>query len=340
MIKKSSSVVKPKKANNFWQTLKRPFFVLAPMLDVTDAAFRAMFAKYGKPDVFWTEFVSADGLASRGREKLLPMFQYTEAERPIVAQIFGARPENIKIASALAAELGFDGVDINMGCPDKAVLKQGAGAALINNPKLAREIIRAAHEGIASVGRDIPVSIKTRVGFNKVEIEEWIPELLKENISAITIHARTKKEMSLVPARWDLVKRVVEIVREARPDIVVIGNGDVANLAEARARVKETLCDGVMIGRGAFGQPWLFNEKINTQDLSVSERLDILLEHTKLFEKKLGQHKNFAVMKKHYKAYVNGFPGAVDLRVRLMEAKDYEEVETIVRAFQKSNSDY
>ena len=180
---------------NFWEKLNKPIFVLAPMADVTDAAFRRIIAKYGKPDVFWTEFVSADGLTlapEEGRKKLLRDLEYSESERPIVAQFFTSNPENMKKAAELAVELGFDGIDINMGCPDKSVEKQKAGAALIKNPKLAREIIRAAKAGAGS----LPVSVKTRLGYNKDELETWLPELLAEEPAVVTIHARTRKEMS------------------------------------------------------------------------------------------------------------------------------------------------
>jgi len=317
---------------NFWKNIKnRPFFCLAPMADVTDVAFRVMFAKYGKPDVLWTDFVAADGLCSVGKKKLLHILKYSEKERPIIAQIFGAKPENIKTASALIAKLGFDGIDINMGCPDKSVLKQGAGASLIKNPKLAREIIRACLAGIKSVKKNIPVSVKTRIGFNKVELEDWIGELIQEDISAITIHARTKKEMSDVPADWSRVKKVVEMVRKSGKEILVIGNGDVKSVAEGKERARETDCDGIMVGRGAFGNPWFFNEQ--KKEIKVEEKLLGLLEHTKLFEKHLKNDKNFAVMKKHFKAYVSGFDGAKELRVKLMETSSYAEVKKIIFAY-------
>jgi nifR3 family TIM-barrel protein len=322
--------------NNFWKKLPKPFFCLAPMLDVTDQAFRIMFAKYGKPDVTWTEFVSADGLCSIGKEKLMHMLKFTEAERPIVAQIFGADPDTIRKASTMIAELGFDGIDINMGCPDKSVVKSGAGAGLIKTPKLAREIIQAALAGVGSTNNKIPISVKTRTGFNKVELEEWIPELIKENISALTIHARTKKEESTVPARWGDVKRVVEMVKTSGKDILVIGNGDVKDIADGLVKVQETGCDGIMIGRGAFGKPWLFGDVKKSTEISLEQRLNILLEHTKLFEQVLGGRKNFSVMKKHYKAYVNGFPGAVELRARLMETNTYSEVEAIITDYLKT----
>lgn len=314
--------------SNFWKKIKKPVFCLAPMADVTDCAFRQIIAKYGKPDVFWTEFVSADGLAHPvAREKLLTDFIYRENEHPIVAQIFGSKPENIKTAALLCKELGFDGIDINMGCPDKSIEKQCSGAAMIKNPALAREVIRAAIEG----GGGLPVSVKTRIGYNKNEIETWIPELLKENISALTVHLRTRKEMSDVPAHWDLMKRVVEIRNEMKKETLIFGNGDVLNLEDGAKKIKESGCDGVMLGRAIFGNPWLFAGKLPT----IKEKLQVMVEHTKLFEEKLSKHKNFAIMKKHYKAYCNGFDGAKELRVKLMETEDATQVENLVNDFLK-----
>ena len=193
----------------FWQKLNKPIFVLAPMADVTDAAFRRIIAKYGKPDVMWTEFVSADGLAlapEAGRKKLLKHLEYSESERPIVAQFFTSTPENMKKAAKLALELGFDGVDINMGCPDRSVEKQGAGASLMKNVALARELVRAAKEGAGT----LPVSVKTRTGYSKPDLENWLPEILKEDPAVVTVHARTRKEMSKVPARREFVKLALQ----------------------------------------------------------------------------------------------------------------------------------
>jgi nifR3 family TIM-barrel protein len=323
----------------FWAKLKKPIFVLAPMADVTDCVFRAIINKYGKPDVFWTEFVSADGLAHPvAREKLLIDLKYDKGEHPIVAQIFGSKVENIRTAAALCKELGFDGIDINMGCPDKSIEKQLCGSAMIKNPKLAREVIRAAKEGAPG----LPISVKTRIGYNKNEMEEWLPELLAEDIAVLTVHLRTRKEMSDVPAHWDLMKRIVEIRNESGKDTLIFGNGDVRDLKDAEQKVKETGCDGVMLGRAIFGNPWLFNKEAAQHNFSgllhpsadlLKERLGVMLEHTKLFVEVLGPHKNFAIMKKHYKAYVNGFEGAKELRVQLMEAKDYAEIEKVTNDF-------
>lgn len=353
---------------NFWQKLNRPIFVLAPMADVTDCAFRQIIAKYGKPDVFWTEFVSADGLAHpKAREKLLIDLKYGENEHPIVAQIFGSRPGNIKLASALCAELGFDGIDINMGCPDKSIEKQGAGAACIKNPKLAREIIRAAKEGAPS----LPISVKTRIGFNPPSPKvlgragknnhlldvEWIKTLLEENISVLTVHLRTRKEMSKVPAHWDLMPRIVEMRNEINKNTLIIGNGDVVDTDDARRKCEEYGCDGVMLGRAIFGNPWLFSKRSSlefsapegptqysekgagTENLrerseqNIKQKLKVMVEHTKLFEEMLGKYKKFAIMKKHYKAYVNGFDGAKELREKLMGAENASEVEKITNDF-------
>lgn len=326
----------------FWQNLidkklskGKSLTVLAPMADVTDVAFRTMIAKYGKPDVMWTEFVSANGLCSAGREILKRDLEFSKKERPIVAQLFTSDPENMKKACAICRELGFDGIDINMGCPDKSIEKQGAGAVLMKDWKLAQKIIYFAQEG----AQDIPVSVKTRIGFNKVEYEVWLPKLLETGIPVLTVHLRTRKELSLVPAHWELMDDIAKLVREKTGDVkdggtILIGNGDVTSVSDGKEKCRTTGCDGVMIGRAVFGTPWLFNEKATEKTLK--EKLKIMIEHTKLYEKKLGDIKSFAIMKKHYKAYVHGFDGAKELRVELMEAKNAKEVDKIVKVFFKN----
>ncbi len=316
-------------AKNFWQKLKKPVFVLAPMADVTDAAFRRIIAKYGKPDVMWTEFVSADGLMradAEGKKKLRKDLIYSETERPIVAQFFSSRPEMVERAAALARELGFDGIDINMGCPDRGIEKQGAGAAHLKDPERALEVIRAAKRGAGK----LPVSVKTRVGYNRDELETWLPKLLSAEPAVITIHARTRKEMSKVPARWERVKRAVEIRDAAGVGTLILGNGDIVSLADAERRMDETGADGAMVGRGIFGNPWFFNRE--TPVVSLEEKLRVMVEHSKLFEKLL-PHKNFSIMKKHFKAYVAGFSGARELREKLMAVESASEVAKVVRSY-------
>jgi tRNA-dihydrouridine synthase len=341
------------------------------MADVTDPAFRRMIAKYsahersdgtvGGPDVMWTEFVSADGLAlapEEGRKKLAADLIYSTEERPIVAQLFTSRPENMERIARQCRELGFDGVDINMGCPDSSIEKQGAGAAHIKNPELAIEVIEAAMRGAGHHEGGIPVSVKTRLGYNSDILDEWLPKILSTNPAAVTVHARTRKDMSNVPARWERVARAVAIRDEVGSTARIIGNGDALTLEDARAKADGSGADGVMIGRALFGNPWFFHptrrlplrltalpthgvnrDTIMTVDtsaafeyVSLEERLGVMIEHTKLYEELL-PHKSFAIMKKHFKAYVGGFEGAHELRARLMEATNSAEIEQIVREF-------
>lgn len=330
----------------FWQKLidekllqGETLSVVAPMADVTDIAFRTLIAKYSKPcgpDVMWTEFVSADGLCSQGREILKRDLAFTDIERPIVAQLFTSNPDTMRKAANLCKELGFDGIDINMGCPDKSIEKQGAGAAHIKDWRRAQEVIRAAQEGAGG----LPVSVKTRVGYNKVEFLEWLPKILECNIPTLTVHLRTRKEMSLVDAHWDLMPDIVKLVREMTGDVqdggtIILGNGDVKSVTQGKQLAQETGCDGVMVGRGIFGTPWFFNEEVYNTGKRVEERLNICIEHTKLYEEKLGDIKSFAIMKKHFKAYVNGFDGAKELRIELMECSDATEVVEKITTFLK-----
>jgi nifR3 family TIM-barrel protein len=315
----------------FWQGLKKPIFALAPLADVTDAAFRRVIAKHGKPDVLWTEFVSADGLyATREKLKmpdeenpLMKDLAFTDAERPIIAQFFSSNPEKMEYAAALAKDLGFDGVDINMGCPDKSIEKQGAGAAHMKDRARALEVIRAAKRGAGL----LPVSVKTRIGYNKEEIDTWIPEILREDLAALTVHLRTRKEMSKVPAHWDLLPRIVALRDELAPSILILGNGDAESVEHARSLTEEAGADGWMLGRAIFGNPWLFSLHTPT----IQEKLEALVEHAQLFEELL-PHKSFAIMKKHFKAYVSGFDGATELRTSLMETENAEEVARVIQS--------
>ncbi len=361
---------------NFWQQLPKPFLAVAPMADVTDAAFRRIIAKYsaheradgtiGGPDVMWTEFVAADGLVratEEGKQKLMADLLYAEEERPIVAQLFTRHPEHMAYAAALCLKLGFDGVDINMGCPAGAIIDQGCGAAMIKTPGIAVEVIRAAKRGAKSDEGGIPVSVKTRLGYNTDQVEDWIPLILAECPAALTVHVRTRKDMSKVPARWERMTRVIELRDEISLGTLIIGNGDVLSRADAEAKAIATGVDGVMVGRAIFGNPWFFNpaRRLPTQltalpthgtdvdalrtaglpserttVIDLAERFSVLVEHARLFEQLL-PHKNFAVMKKHFKAYASGFPGAAPLRAELMACDTAAAIEPIVHAFLKKS---
>lgn len=317
---------------NFWAQLPRPFFALAPMEDVTDAAFRALIAVHAAPHiprVFYTEFTSADGLVfaeNQGRSRLEAKLSFMPVERPIVAQLFTGHPERMEQAAARVQELGFDGIDINMGCPDRAVEKQGGGASLMKNPTLARELISAARRGAPH----LPVSVKTRVGYSRdSEMETWLGELLAEKPAALAVHLRTRAEMSDVPAHWEWLPRAVTLRDQLSPETKIMGNGDVRDLADAREKAAASGADGIMLGRAVFGNPWIFADRIDAP--TQEERIAALIEHIHLFQEKLSGLVSEAVMKRHFKAYINGWHGAAELRAQLMETKTLDEAIRILQ---------
>jgi nifR3 family TIM-barrel protein len=359
---------------NFWDELKKPFFVMAPMADVTDAAYRKIIAELGKPDVTWTEFVSADGLYHTREIQKIPDaenplmrdLQFSDIERPIVAQLFSGKPEMMEYAAALCAELGFDGVDINMGCPDTSIEKQGCGAAMIKNPELAKEIVEAARRGVkkgavntmlARGEREIPVMVKTRIGYNKEAIDEWIYMLLSLGLPALTIHLRTRKEMSKVPAHWDLVPRIVALRDKVAaqngdlPKTLIIGNGDVKSVEEARQKAELFGADGVMLGRAIFGNPFVFAHHTEpkhfeqsaqsdqfgeegsrgraAEEISLQEKARALATLARSFEQ-LTPPKSFHIFRKHIKAFITGFDGAAEIRAHLMECTTSQEIEKVL----------
>lgn len=316
---------------NFWQQLKKPIFVLAPMEAVTDFAFREIFAKYGKPDVMFTEFINVDGLTHKeGFEKLKIDLKFSNNQRPIVAQIWGRDPEKFYKAACIIADMKFDGIDINFGCPQDKEIAQKTCAALIREPNLAGEIIEAVINGSAG----LPVSVKTRIGYSKTdEMQDWISHLLKYPISALTLHARTKQEKSKVPAHWEKIKEAVSI-RDKDKKTLIIGNGDIKSREEGLERIKETGCDGVMIARGAFGNPWLFRQ--DNYKPTLKDRFEVLLEHAKLFTDTFKDQKSFFVMRKNFKAYASGFEGASELRLKLMQVENMNQTEQILNNFLKN----
>ena len=309
---------------NFWKTLPKPFLVLAPMEDVTDVVFREIVSQTAAPDVYFTEFTNTDGLFSKGGEKVIRSFRYTENQRPVVAQIWGTNPETFLKAGKLVHELKFDGIDINFGCPEKNVIKKSGGAGIIKDLKLAKQLINATRQG----AENIPLSVKTRIGLDKVITDEWVSFLLEQNLNALIIHGRTAKEMSKVPAHWDEIAKAVKLRNKIAPETLIIGNGDVKNYFEATEKYKEFGVDGVMIGRGIFSNPWAF-EKTKIQH-TTKERIDLLLKHTKLYNDTWKDTKNFDTIKRFFKVYVSGFRGADDLRQALMLCKNYEQVEKTI----------
>lgn len=318
--------------SNFWQEFKGPVFSLAPMEDVTDTVFREIVLGTmapGKLNVVFTEFTSVEGMNHPvGRTRVSERLIVNPSEREflkklnvkLVAQIWGRNPEVYnKIAKYITENYDFDGLDINMGCPVKKVFKIGACSALIGEPNLAKEIIQATKEAT-----ELPVSVKTRTGIKEHQTEEWISQLLEVDPAAIILHGRTQRMQSEGNANWEEIAKAIQLKNQIKPEIPFHGNGDVSSYEDGLQKIKDSGANGAMIGRGIFQNPWFFNpEKLeNTKE----DRIKKLLQHTHLFEDTWSGQKNFNILKRFYKIYLNSFPGAAKLRADLMMVKDYDEV--------------
>lgn len=309
---------------SFLEELPKPFFVLAPMDDVTDTVFRQIVAGLASPDLYFTEFVNVDGLQSPGRPRLIHKLKLSDKEHPIIAQLWGLKPENYYKTTKDLIEMGYDGVDINMGCPVKTVVKNGACAALINNKPLAGDIIDAVKE---AAGERLPVSVKTRVGFTTIGLN-WIEFLLSKRIlNMLSIHGRTAKQMSKVPANWDLIGQAREIRDSISPSTLIVGNGDVKNRAQGLELAQKYGLDGIMIGRGIFDDPLAFAEKSSWESYSREQKIELYKKHVELFTEtwKNGERR-IETLNKFCKVYINGFDGAKELRDKLMHAKSVDEL--------------
>lgn len=324
---------------NFWRKLKKPFICSAPMYGVSDEGFRRMLLKYGRPDVFWTEMMPADGLAhmaetsgldSKKGSSMMQALRFVRQERPVVCQIFGAKPDNFYKSAVLLKNMGFDAIDINAGCPEKNIEHQGAGAALIKNPGLVKEIILAVKEAAAG----IPVSLKTRLGYEKISTDNWIDFLLGQKLDALTIHCRTRQEEFRGKPHWEEIKKSVSLRNEMKSETIIIGNGGILSLEDVEIKARESGADGMMIGQALIGNPWFFKGFAEmSPDAEKERRIKAILEHVVLFEEIFSGLKNFADLKKHFAAYASRFSGAKELRIRLMSAESAKEVRLIVAEF-------
>lgn len=284
---------------------------LAPMEDVTDTVFRQILCDIGRPDVFFTEFMNVDGFCSEGRDKVMHRIKFTEKERPIIIQIWGSNPENyIETVKYLVENIKPDGIDINMGCSVRDVLKVGGGGALIKQKELVKEIVDVVKSNIGN----IPLSVKTRLGYDSVNLD-WIEYLLSFNLNMLTIHGRLVRDGYNVPCRWDDIGRCVEIKNRVSPTTLFIGNGDIFSKEAGEEYVNEYNLDGYMVGRGILQNPWLFSDKNN---ISKEKRINILKKHIRLYLDNWSEEKNLYTQRKYIKAYINGFDGAVKLRNKLM----------------------
>jgi len=310
---------------NVWQELPQPFLILAPMEGVTDIIFRQVIARAGKPDLFFTEFTNVSSYASeKGRANALERLEIAPTDRPIIAQIWGKNPEHFAATTAALENLGFSGVDLNYGCPDKHVNKAGGGAAMIQNPALAVECYQNARSHT-----DLPVSIKTRLGWSQpAEYQEWLPILLNLHPAALTVHLRTKKEMSKVPAHYELIPKIVRLRTEISPETKLIVNGDIHDRARALELHRQyPEVDGFMIGRGVFANPYCFTDHVPTRD----ELMGLLKLHLGLYEEWSQKHYiSYESLKHFFKIYINNFPGAKELRARLMETHSLAEARDII----------
>jgi len=321
--------------------LPKPFLVLAPMDDVTDTVFRQIVADCAAPDLFFTEFVNVDGLQSPGRPRLLKKLRFVPSEKSLIVQLWGLDPANFRAVAqqitdgSLARELGlpagcnFVGVDLNMGCPAKGEVKNGTCSALINNRPLAAAIIAATKEGLT--GR-LPLSVKTRVGFSEVDMD-WIGFLLAQKLQMLAIHGRTRKEMSKVPANWDLIGQARQMRDELAPETLVVGNGDVTSHAHAVELAQRYQLDGIMIGRGVFHDPFVFSKDSSWETTTKAERIELYRKHVQLFADTWQDgERPIQTLNKFCKIYINGFEGAKELREVLMQADNTEELLTILAA--------
>ncbi len=311
-----------------WQDLPRPFSVLAPMMDVTDTCFRRLIKGWSRPDVLFSEFISADTWCNQGEDAVSLRLTFDPEEHPLIAQVWGRSPENYYTAVERLIQRGFAGVDINMGCSIANVLKKGSCAKLIEDRSLAGELILATQE--AAQGR-VPVSIKTRLGFHSMETHDWAGFLLGFKPDALIMHGRIARQQMQHSANWDEIGKVVALRDVLSPSTVVVGNGDVRSYAEIQEKHVQHAVDGVMVGRGALEDPFMFrSDGSSIHSMSGQQRLALLLQHVDLFERVWGHTKRFATLKKYINMYVSSFPGAADQCDRLVRARSIKQTQTLV----------
>ena len=312
--------------DNIWQNLKKPIFCLAPMFGVTDSAFRQLLVKIGRPDVMFTEFTNVQALFSPDKTSVQQL-TFVSKEQPLIAQIWGQDPELFEAAADFIAGAGFAGVDINFGCPEKSVIKKGAGGALIDNPDLAGKIITATLKG--SRGR-LPVSVKTRLGYKTINTSPWFKFLFNFDLAAISVHCRTTKALSLGPTHWEEISKIVRLKKQMKAKTLIIGNGDIFSRPMAYQRIKQTGINGIMIGRGVFHDPYIFNSRETIKVKTKAQKLKLLNQHLDIYKTTWGSTRSYHPLKRFFKIYVNNFKGALALRMKLMNTQSIGEAKAII----------
>ena len=304
---------------NIYDSFQKPIISLAPMEDVTDTVFRQIVLSIKRPDIFYTEFVNVEGLNSDGRESVIHRLKYDPIEKPIIAQLWGVEPKNFFEGAKLVKDLGFDGVDINMGCAVKKVTSKYAGIGMVNADRgLVKDIIQSVKDG----ANGLPVSVKTRLGWKDYDMG-WIQFLLEQDLDVLTIHARTAIGFRAKKINWGRVLASVQLRDEMNKKTLIFGNGEIQSLTDARKHVKKFSVDGVMIGRAAINNPWVFSDE---KDFPVSESYEMFKKHIQLFNSVWGNTKDFNMLKKFVRSYVSGFVGSQEIRTELMETKSIEEL--------------
>lgn len=319
---------------NFWSTLPRPFFILAPMEDVTDIVFRHVVSEAARPDVFFTEFTNTESFCHpEGIHSVRGRLTFSEDEQPMVAHIWGDKPEQFKEMSFGLADMGFKGIDLNMGCPVANVAKKGKGSGLILRPERAAEIIQAAKAG------GLPVSVKTRLGYYNIEEwKEWLRHVFKQDIANLSIHLRTRKEMSKVDAHWELIEAIKEMRDEVAPQTLLTINGDIPDRQKGMELATKYGIDGVMIGRGIFHNPFAFEKE--PREHTSKELLDLFRLHLELFEKYSNEEtQQFKSLRRFFKIYVRGIRGASELRHQLMSTETVDEARALLDDFEANMED-
>lgn len=310
---------------NIWDELPRPFFILAPMEAVTDVVFRHVVTQAARPDVYFTEFTNATGWVAAGDRAIGGRLLKTDDESPLIAQLWGAEPEAMAKLAAHCRDLGYDGIDINMGCPDASAVKSGGGSGMIRTPELAAEMIAAAKTA------GLPVSVKTRLGYSRVdEWQDWLTHILKQDVVNLTIHLRTKKEMSKVDAHFELIPEIKQLRDDIAPQTLLTINGDIRDRAHGEELVRQYGVDGVMIGRGIFHNPFAFAATPGTH--SREELLGLLRLQLDLHDKYSAEFspRKFEPLKRFFKIYIRDFDGASELRDTLMHTKSTGEVRDVL----------
>lgn len=305
---------------NIYEKIKKEkgyISALAPMDGVTDSVFRQVVSDIGKPDLFFTEFLNVEGFCSKGRKRVVHRLDFEEKERPIVIQLWGNVPRFYAETIEYLKELKPDGIDINMGCSVRDVLSSGRGSGLIQDKVLVKEIVDAVKESAGS----IPVSVKTRLGYEELEIEGWIGFLLKQNLDMLTIHGRLAKEGYSTPSRWEELKECVKLRDEISPNTLILGNGDIKDVKQGGEYVRKYFLDGYMVGRYILNNPWFFSGR---EHIALGERFDVLRKHMELYLSKYRDIKSFSSQKKYVKGYVNNFDGASEIRQELLESSDLD----------------